>query len=245
MMKNGFKAVVILILALLLHKAAFAAESDIIELPPEELAQESVLPVFDKPVSVRNRNVATAGRLDIDFFYGYAMTEPIANVSKLGVGLYYNFNEDHALGLFFANNLSGLSDYAKQIENTSATKLDFSRVPMPKNTIMLDYNLKAFYGKLSLTKNTVLNTVLYGSGSLGMVQYEHKSYPALALGLGQKFYFNKNWALRFDLRLYANQGPIPFLRNRLKVNDPVPSPDEFDERVMYTTNLDMGISYLF
>lgn len=244
MLKNGFKAAIIIVLALLLHKAAFAA--DVVELPPEELAQESVLPVFDKPVSVKNRNVVTAGRIDVDLFYGYAMTEPIANVSKLGVGAYYNLNENHALGVFFANNLSGLSDYAKQIEQTPATnKLDFSRAPMPKNTIMLDYNLKAFYGKMSLTKSVVFNTVLYGSGALGMVQYEHKSYPAIALGLGQKFYFNKHWALRFDLRLYAHQGPIPFLAGKMGVNDPKPIAGDFQERVLYTTNLDVGLSYLF
>ncbi len=244
MLKNGFKAVVILILALLLHKAAFAA--DVVELPPEELAQESVLPVFDKPVSVKNRNIVTAGKFDIDVFYGYAMTEPIANVSKLGLGVYYNFNEDHALGVFFANNFSGLSDYARQIEQTPSTHLDLTKAPMPKNTIMADYNLKAFYGKLSVTKSLVLNTILYGSGSLGIVQYEHKSYPAVALGLGQKFYFNKDWALRFDLRLYAHQGPIPFLAgNKMQEGTPRPSLDEFPERVLFTTNLDVGLSYLF
>lgn len=245
MLKNGFKAVMIIVLALLLHKAAFAA-SEVVELPPEELAQESVLPVFDKPVSVKNRNVVTAGKFDVDVFYGYAMTEPIANVSKLGLGVYYNWSEEHAIGLFFANNMSGLSDYAKQIEKTPATHLDLSKAPMPKNTIMADYNLKAFYGKMSITKSLVFNTVLYGSGSLGVVQYEHKTYPAVAVGLGQKFYFNRDWALRFDLRLYANQGPVPFLGgSKMHEGTPRPSFDEFQERVLYTTNLDIGLSYLF
>ncbi|WP_374078100.1 outer membrane beta-barrel domain-containing protein [Bdellovibrio bacteriovorus] len=244
MLKNGFKAVMIIVLALLLHKAAFAAE--VVELPPEELAQESVLPVFDKPVSVRNRNVVTAGKFDVDVFYGYAMTEPIANVSKLGLGVYYHWSEDHAIGLFFANNLSGLSDYAKQIEKTPATHLDLSKAPMPKNVIMGDYNLKAFYGKMGITKSLVFNTVLYGSGSLGVIQYEHKTFPAVAVGLGQKFYFNKDWALRFDLRLYAHQGPVPFLGgSKMQEGTPKPSFDEFQERVLYTTNLDVGLSYLF
>lgn len=242
MLKNGFKAVVVIVLALLLHKAAFAA-SEVVELPPEELAQESVLPIFDKPVSVKNRNVVTTGRFDVDLFYGYAMTEPIANVSKLGVGVYYNFNESHALGLFYANNLSGQSDYAKQIEKQFS--LDFTRAPMPKNVVMADYNLKAFYGKMSLTKSLVFNTILYTSFSGGVVQYEHKSYPGVAVGLGQKFYFNKNWALKFDLRLYANQGPIPFLAGKMKTSDPRPTYDQFQERILYTTNLDVGLSYLF
>lgn len=244
MLKNGFKIVGVMLLAFLLHRASFAAE--VIHLPPEELAQESVLPVFDRPVVVRNRNVETAGKIDVGVFYGYAMTEPIANVSKFGLGIYYNTSEYHAFGLLYAHNMTGLSDYAHQIERTSGTPLDFTRAPMPKSTIMADYNLKMFYGKLSLTKSLVLNTILYGSGSLGMIQYDHKMYPAAAVGLGQKFFFGKHWALRFDLRLYTHQGPIPFLGGgRMHENQPRPSFDEFKERVMFATNLDAGLSYLF
>lgn len=244
MFKNGFKIVGVMLLAFLLHKASFAAE--VIHLPPEELAQESVLPVFDKPMVVRNRNVETAGKVDIGLFYGYAMTEPIANVSKMGIGVYYNTSEYHAFGLFYTHNMAGLSDYALQIERVPVNKLDFTRAPMPKSTIMGDYNLKMFYGKLSLTKSLVLNTILYGSASLGAIQYDHKMYPGGALGIGQKFFFGKHWALRFDLRLYAHQGPVPFLdNNRMQESQPRPSYSEFKERLMFATNLDAGLSYLF
>lgn len=241
MIKNVLKAGVIIICALLLQKAAFAA--DVIELPKEELATESVLPVFDRSVSVKNRNVLTAKRWDADIFYSYAMTEPIANVSKLGFAFYYNFSEIHALGFLYAKNFSGLSSYADQL-NTQYS-LDFSRAPQPQNSYFADYNVNAFYGKMSLTKSVVLNTVLFGSASAGAIQYQHKTYPGIALGLGQKFYFNKQWAFRFDLRLFANQAPIPFKKDGLKPTDPVPSLSSFDERLTYTTTLDVGLSYLF
>lgn len=242
---KSFKAILFLFMASLLHGVAMASE--VVELPPEELAQESVLPIFDKPDVVKNRNVLTANRFDVDLFYGYAMTEPIANVSKIGLGVYYNLNEDHALGLIYGKNLSGLSEYAKQIENTGSTPLDFNRAPMPKNLAMLDYNLKVFYGKMSLSKSLVFNTILFGSASGGIIQYDHKSYPAVAVGLGQKFFYTRNWALRFDIRLYANEGPIPFLGNSKmhRTTQPPPTYDQFQERLTYTTNLDVGLSYLF
>lgn len=240
MLKNGFKAALVIVLALMLHKAAFA---EVVNLPTEELAQESVLPVFDKPVSVKNRNVVTSGRFEIDGFYGYAMTEPIANVSKLGLGIYYNTSEDHAWGLLIAKNFAGLSSYADQLNQQFS--LDFNRAPSPEMTIMGDYNLKAFYGKMSLTKSLVFNTLLYGSASVGAVKFVHKTYPAVAVGIGQKFYFTNQWALRFDLRLYANQAPIPFLNGALKPGDPIPNYNDFQERLTYTTNLDLGLSYLF
>lgn len=244
MLKSGLKIAVVMMLAWALHSMAFAAE--VINLPPEELAQESVLPVFDKPVAVKNRNIVTEGRFDVDVFYGMALTEPIANVSKFGFGAYYNTSEDHAFGILFAKNATGLSDYAQQISDSTASGLDFNRAPKPEMTLMGDYNFKAFYGKMSITKSLVFNTLLFGSASLGAVKYEHKTYPAIALGLGQKFFFTKQWALRFDLRLYANQAPIPFLGGGvMQPGSPAPSAGDFSERLTYTTNLDIGLSYLF
>ena len=241
MLKNGLKALFIIVAALLLHKVAFAAE--VVELPQEELAKESVLPVFDRSVSVKSRRVVTAKRFDVDLFYGLGLTEPIYDVSKYGLGIYYNWDENSALGVLFAKNSSGLSTYSNQLH--SQYNLDFNRAPKPEMMAMLDYNLKFFYGKMSLTKSTVINTILYGSGSLGVVKYENKTYPGIGVGLGQKFFFTPQWALRFDLRLYANQAPIPFLKGKMKDTDPKPTFDDFDERLTYTTNLDIGLSYLF
>ncbi|WP_413292853.1 outer membrane beta-barrel domain-containing protein [Bdellovibrio sp. HCB185ZH] len=241
MLKNGLKALIIIGAALLLHKTAFAAE--LVELPVEELAKESVLPIFDKSVSVKNRRVVTAGRIDANVFYGMALTEPIYDVSKFGLSAYYNWNEDHAIGFLFAKNSSGLSSYAKQLYQEYG--LDYNYAPKPEMTLMADYNLKVFYGKMSLTKSTVINTQLFGTAALGMVKFENKAYPALALGLGQKFYFTSQLALRFDLRLYMNQAPIPFNAG-LKPSSPTkPSKDSFEDRLTYTTNLDVGLSYLF
>lgn len=241
MFKNGLKAVLIMVAALLLHKTAFAAEK--LDLPTDELAQESVLPIFDKPVSVKNRTIVTEKRFEADVFYGYAMTEAIANVSKLGLGVYYNTSESSAWGLLLAKNFSGLSTYANQLD--SQYNLKFDRAPAPELTAMLDYNLKAFYGKMSVTKSWVLNTILYGSASGGVIKYVHKTYPAVALGIGQKFYFSKNWSLRADFRIYANQAPVPFLPNRMKQGDPVPTYDQFEDKFTTSTNLDVGLSYLF
>ncbi len=241
LLKRALFSTIIFVGAFCLHKVAFAQE--VVGLPQEELAQESVYPIFDKPNSVRNRNVVTTGRVDADIFYGMALTEPIANVSKLGVAAYYNFNEDHALGFLFAKNSTGLSSYATQLKGQFG--LDFNRAPKPENTMMLDYNIKAYYGKMSLAKSLVFNLSLYGSAAVGMVKYQHKSYPAIAVGIGQKFFFTKQLALRADLRMYAHQAPIPFLDGYLRSSDPVPEASQFKERMTYTTNLDIGLSYLF
>jgi hypothetical protein len=82
-----------------------------------------------------------------------------------------------------------------------------------------------------------------------MVNYSHKSYPAINIGLGQRFYFTKKFALRFDMKLQYNNATVPVLnhtsaRSLLK-NAPAPSPDDFSERYQLFTFLDGGFVWLF
>ena len=230
-----------LILLLTVYTAANASES--LELPDEELAKESVTPIFDHMTAVKYRNVVTEKHIELGGYYGWALTEPIANVSKLGLNLYYHFDEERALGFFLNKNFSGHSSYANQLN--SQFSLDFDRAPKPDLTLMADYNLLAFYGKMSFAKNSVINLQALGSLSLGAVKYQHKTYPAMAVGIGQKFYTSNKFSVRFDLRLFVHNAPIPFKPNSIVSTDPVPSYSDFDERITYTTNLDLGMSYLF
>lgn len=232
---------------------SLAHAADPVDVPLDELAQESVYPVFDHPQSVKNRNVATKGRLDVGLFGGYALTEPIYDTAKFGIDVNYHFSELHSLGALFSQNSAGLSKDGQGLKNNNG--LDFNRAPKPKNTMMLDYNFKPYYGKLSLSKLAVINTTIYGSAAAGMVAYEHKSYPAIALGLGERFYFSKSFSLKADLRLFVHQAPIPFYKanggtgmtdgTNGTTPTTAPSFDRFSERVTYTTNLEVGINYLF
>lgn len=242
-------------LAALILFTSSAYPKELIQLPTEELARESVSPVFDINDSVRNRNIVTQKRSEASIFYGWSLTEPIANVSKIGLSLYYHTTEDNAYGLMFIKNFSGVSYYAKQLFDEY--KLDFTRAPMPEASLFFDYNLKAFYGKMSISKNTVTNYHFFGSAAGGFVKYSHKMYPAIAVGLGQKFYYSKNFSFRFDFRIFMGQGPTPFLKcspgkhegiknsTTDSCNEPAPSYNDFSERFMITSVIDLGVSYLF
>jgi outer membrane beta-barrel protein len=252
MVKNALKGLSLFLAAFLLQKVAFAAE--VVELPQEELAQESVYPVFDRPVSVKNRNVNTVGKFEIGGYYGNALTEPIFNVSKFGLAGYYHWAEEHAIGFFYEKNAAGLSKYGEQLhdvkDSTGGTiRLDFNRAPAPDSTMMVDYNFKAFYGKMSLSKSIVFNLTTLGSFAAGMVKYANKAYPGIALGLGQKYYLTRQLSLRVDLRMFMNNAPVPFYKPTATTGlDPAktaPSYDQFDERLSYTTNMDFGLNYMF
>jgi len=250
--KLGTKSFLIFLVAVCGLSQAMADES--VNVPVDELTQETVYPVFDNPVSVKNRNIQDSGVMDIGVFGGLAITEPISSTSKFGVAANYHMSETHSLGILWAKNSTGLSQDAQGLKDDFG--LDFTRAPHPEYTIMGDYNYKAFYGKLSVTKGGVINTSIYGSLAGGVVKYVHKSYPALAVGLGERFYFGSHWSLKVDLRLYAHQAPIPFISPGLKdgskpnnnpgnAPDAVPDYGSFSERLTYTTNLEIGLNYLF
>ncbi len=220
-----------------------ANAAEVVELPPEELARESVTPIFDKNESVKNRVIVTEGSWDVGVFGGLAMTEPIFNVSKAGLQVYYHVSESHAFGLLLAKNSNGISSNGQLLQKDQT--IDFSRAPQADLQAFLDYNLKMFYGKMSVTKWVNFNTILMTTASVGTIKYTHKMYPAFAVGLANKFYVTPAWAFRFDLRLIANNAPVPFVKQKMRETDPVPEYSEFPERMHYSTNLEFGISYLF
>lgn len=233
-------------IAMIISFKAIAADVDV---PEDELAQETVYPIFDNPVSLKNRNVKDSETFDIGLFGGLALTEPVSSTSKVGFAVDYHINNNHSVGLVYAKSSAGLSRDAQGLKDDFG--LDFNRAPSLDYTLMGDYNYKLFYGKLSLTKESVMNTSIYLSSSLGIAKFVHKSYPAIALGIGEKFYFTNHWSLKLDLRLFVNNAPIPFKSGALRDGthgtplDPVPSYDSFDERLTYTTNLEIGLNYLF
>ena len=224
-------------------KMVWADDASRLEVPTDELAKESVYPVFEDSTSVKNRNVATAKRFDIGVFGGLALTEPIFNTMKFGLAGNYHFSEEHSFGAIFTINNSGLSRDAQEIKNTF--NLDYARAPKPKMSVFGNYNYKPFYGKLSIAKNAVINTTIYGSLGLGMVQFDHKTYPGISLGVGERFYLGNHFSIKADFRLFMHNAPVPFKGNVLGPSDPIPAYSDFGDRLTFTSNLELGLNYLF
>lgn len=222
--------------------------SEEIDVPTDELARDSVYPVFDSQVSVRNRNVKDSQTFDVGIYGGLAISEPVYNATNMGFSINYHFSEVHSLGLLWSKNSVGLSKDAQGLKEDF--HLDFTRAPYPVSSILADYNYKLYYGKLSFTRNGVINTSIYTSFAAGVTQFIHKSYPTIAAGIGQRFYLTDSIAFKTDLRLFANTAPIPFKAGALKddtslLPDPIPSYESFSERMTLTTHLEFGLNYLF
>ena len=179
---------------------SFSALGVTIEFPEEELARESVLPVFDNTVAVKSRLVPTAKRIEFGLGVGSALNEPFFNSNRFGGHVAYHLNETHGIllsGMFYQ---SGLGDNGKSLAGTdlapdSATNDTFLRMefaPQPKYHFFANYQITPYYGKISVFKDFVMNLSLYGLMGLGVVDICGETSPALQLGMGQKFYFSKH-----------------------------------------------------
>jgi outer membrane beta-barrel protein len=167
------------------------AQAETIQFPTEELATESVLPVFDQPTSVKNRVVSLSKRIELGLLMGYALTEPFYNPFQIGGTLSYHINEDHGINFYGATFLQGLSSEASQLNPIPGTIINanLQYAPSPKYLFLANWQYSAFYGKLSLTKDYVMNLHLFGLAGIGMYGIGDASVPVLSVGLGQKFHF--------------------------------------------------------
>lgn len=226
---------VLLYLGLLLLSSPTLAE-DPIEVPEEELARETTLPVFDKRRAVLNRSVLTEKRIEIGGGMGLEMNEPYYNDMMFGAQGTYNFDETNALnvqGLFW---MEGLSDYGTQLKAGGRfQQFDAEKAPHPKWALMANYQFIAYYGKISVTKGTVMNLNLFGLAGLGYMNMDPLNTIAFNVGVGQNFFFTKSFGVRADLRLMIFQGPDA--TSQQLTPDRNPSASSFDDRIYYNTQL--------
>ena len=225
------------------------AWSKSIHVPDEELARETVLPKFDSIISVRKRKVVLDKKIEIALGAGINLREALYKDGVLSGALYYNVSETHAFGLSWFSMQQGLSNMGESLKAgegiDGGINFDPSLAPTVENIIMGEYQMAAYYGKISFTKQSVMNVSLYGLLGIGQVSYGDYQSVAVSLGFGQKFYFCKYLALRWDLRFMGYSGPNaiqtqPLLR---RGHDPVSS-SELEKDLFFPSILNVGIEFI-
>jgi outer membrane beta-barrel protein len=225
------------------------ANAETVEFAEEELATESVLPVFDNSVSVRDRNVITEKRIEIGGFAGFNLNEAFYNPYNVGGYVTYHFNEESAVNLFANYYLEGTSSYADQLKageglGSAANGLDFNRAPATKWLALGSYQFTAYYGKMSISKQSITNLSLFLLAGLGAVGIGDETTFAANIGLGQKFYFTSDLAMRFDLRFIFYQAPNP-LSADIRVNQGSSLPSSaFEKMWVFNYLLTLGLVYI-
>lgn len=241
---TGFEMKKFLVVALAVVFSVCAVVAEEIQFPEEELAKETVLPKFDRFEATKNRNVITSKKFEMGGYLGWNFTEAIFNQMKLGFNVDYHFSEDTGINVNFAKWMAGLNtQYTDSLYSTSS--LDFTRAPGPEYSLYGHYMIKAYYGKMSLTKLTALNISVSPLLGGGITKYRNKVYPGFDGGVGIKFYFTPHLSLRTDFKLQVAQYPSPFLRGYMTTSQPTPTDAMFSDKWTIGTIFDLGLSYMF
>jgi|FLYM01.1.fsa_nt_gi outer membrane beta-barrel protein len=224
------------VFALIISNPSSAAEK--IELPEEELARESVLPVFEKTTAVLNRNVETKERFQLGVGAGLEVNEPFFNDLIYGLSGAYHFNDIHGVNVQFQMWGQGLSKYGEQIKSEQG--LDPARAPQPQWALIGNYEFVAYYGKISLSKQTVMNLNLFFNAGAMYVNIDDRSTVGLNLGLGQTFFLTKKVGLRVDLKTLMFKAPNPASRP----SNPPPGPSDFSEDMQVNNQITTSLVFL-
>ena len=214
------------------------AIADQIQLPDEELARESVLPVFEKTQAVLNRNVKSSGRFQLGLGAGLEVNEPFYNDLVYGAFGAYHFNEIHGLNLQFQMWGQGLSSYGEQIRAEQGLDPDIS--PQPQWALTGNYEFIAYYGKISLSKQAVMNLNLFANAGLMYVNIEDRSTFGLNLGIGQTLFFTRTVGLRLDLKTLIFKGPNAASRP----STPTPTASDYSEDVHVNNQILASLLFL-
>lgn len=227
---------------------AFAED---IEVPEEELARETTLPVFSKRRIVLNRNVVTAERFEMGVGAGMEMNEPYYNPYMLGVQGTYNYSETMALNVQSLFWMGGMSSYGEQLKSgrcPNATppgkycSFDASKAPHPTWAVIGNFEYIAYYGKMSVTKQLVMNLNTFGLAGVGYLSLDKASTVLLNFGLGQNFFFTPSIGLRWDLRWMIFQGPDATSQS-LQANDR-PAASSFSNRIFVNTQFGLALVFI-
>lgn len=224
---------------------AHAAET--IELPEEELAAESVLPVFDKTVAVRNRLVSTKSKVELGGGIGLNLIEGLYNNTVFHGQLTYHFSEEKALSIFAILASDELSNTGKDLkagDGILPNTFDASLAPSPEYFIIANYQFTAYYGKVSISKTRAMNLALYGLAGGGFMSWSDGEFsPVLNAGIGQKFYFTPQFALKADLQMKIYQGP-DITSKDLDAGGPKRDSSYFSEETFFRPFLTIGAVFL-
>ena len=200
------------ILVLLLLFYALTSEAIRIQFPDEELSSEAVLPIFQPKRMVLDRRVSLKNRFELGATVSFGLDEPFYYpIYGTGLAAFY-ISEAHGISLtgtyFYPKYSTAGRALQKGLEDGKT--LDVFKVPYPQLMGFLNYKYVPYYGKISLTKQFILNLSIYGYLGPGLIIFNHGTKQIAGnFGIGQKLYFNKWLALRGEIGLYGYYGPAP------------------------------------
>ena len=225
-----------------------------INFPEEELATESVLPKFEEKSAIKNRKVKHAERFEINLMGGMVASEAIYSPFHFGGSLAYHFDNTHGIHIMATFFSGGLNDNGEALKkgkvfltdgSSGEIRFDAEKAPNKELLSAVHYQYTAYYGKISLMSDVVMNLTLSALLGGGAYIMGDVIAPAANVGISQRFYLNSTFALRFDIIFSAFNGVDITSAGSLNPTDGVvPDVKDFDRFIQFDSNLFFGLSFL-
>lgn len=223
--------------------AAMHVRAEEVEFPEEELARESVLPKFEHPKDVLDRHVVNSQKFEFGIGGGLEIDEPFYSDYIFNGRVGYHFNDISAVSGEFLFWTSGLSTYGQKIKTDPDLQgFDASKAPHPVWGLIGNYEFTAYYGKISITKQTVMNLNLFAYA--GPLYINMKGYNSFGgdIGLGQNFFITKWTSIRFDLRMLIFSGPNAASANL--TNGSNPPVGSYATRLFFNNQMSLSVVFI-
>ena len=208
-------------LVLFLFFAALPAWPAKIRFPDEELARETVLPLFQPVRAALRRNISLKYRFALSGGAAWGLDEPFYSIFYGEGRASFYWTETIGVNIqviFIPPVLSAAGQKLRdegvvvQQQGSGSQKSFFDAQKLLHPYIMTFINLQytPFYGKISLAKQWAMNLSIYTRFGPGLIVFnEGTKLPSFNLGIGKMIFLNRFFALNGDLGFYSYYGPDP------------------------------------
>ena len=265
--KKSFLSLIYIFLAF----SSTSLSAAVIQFPDQELASEYVMPVFKNTKVILNRNITLSKRIEWRISGAFRTDEPFYNPLSAFTSLSFYWNEFHSIGLSGLYFFPGLSRTGNKLNDEKEggvpvkcppgalqcaegrRTFNAGLAPHPLLAGFLNYQFSPLYGKISITKTIVLSFALYSFFGGGAIWLQHGAaplvmVPAINFGVGQRFYFNRYFALDGGIDFLMYRGPNAVLEKMVQLpgkKAPArPEYTEFKQEILLRFLVRFGITIL-
>ena len=207
------------------------AEVEVVKTDVVSTISQKINPQTDSQSGVLSRKLTFSGRYAIDLDNGSFPDELIRNSRYSMIRFSKYLNEDYSFGIGYRGRYGGLTQYAEQL-SLAATPLDFTRTPEPEKSGFVSFGYNLFYGKVSLTKNTVMTTLSKIQTDFGVQNFGSVNRPFIQTALVQNFFLSRYLALGFNVGFGFSEITDPTSFD-VRVSQPTPNEASFSSKIQF------------
>ena len=233
------KKILILLLVSLVSEAALAqTEND--AFTAGDLSKEVVYPKVDYPEMVLNKKLTFTDRWDVSLDKISVTDEVFYNNNLYGMKLGYYIDEFRSFGGSYQVRQSGYNSYAGEFE---AKGLDFSIAPKHESNLIGYFRHVYYYGKVSISRDSIIPMTVSGRYSLGLAKFDTKSLPLANYSFGWQIYLQNRYYFELAYGITIAQ-TFDIVSEDIRGVTTAQKGD-FSQKTQISQNLDLSFGVLF